>query len=35
MTALFEPGRSYQLNPAVALHPEPFGALAYPLGAAR
>jgi hypothetical protein len=35
MTALFEPGRGYELNPAVALHPEPFGALAYPFGNRR
>ncbi len=35
MTALFEPGRSYELNPAVAPRPEPFGALAYHFGNRR
>lgn len=32
MTASFEPSRGYRLNPAVALRPEPFGALAYHFG---
>jgi len=35
MTAPFEPGRGYQLNPDVALRPEPFGALAYHFGTRR
>jgi len=35
MTAPFEPGRGYELNPAVALRPEPFGALAYHFGNRR
>jgi putative mycofactocin binding protein MftB len=35
MTALFDPGRGYQLNPDVALRPEPFGALAYHFGTRR
>ena len=28
MTQPFEPGCGYELNPAVAIRPEPFGALA-------
>lgn len=32
MTDPFDPGRGYRLNPAVALRPEPFGALAYHFG---
>ncbi len=35
MTAPFEPDRGYRLNPAVALRPEPFGALAYHFGTRR
>jgi putative mycofactocin binding protein MftB len=35
MTAPFEPGRGYRLNPDVALRPEPFGALAYHFGTRR
>jgi mycofactocin biosynthesis protein MftB len=35
MTAPFEPGRGYRLNPQVALRPEPFGALAYHFGTRR
>jgi len=35
MTTSFEPGRGYRLNPAVALRPEPFGALAYHFGNRR
>jgi mycofactocin biosynthesis protein MftB len=35
MTAPFEPGHGYQLNPRVALRPEPFGALAYHFGTRR
>jgi mycofactocin biosynthesis protein MftB len=35
MTAPFEPDRGYQLNPDVALRPEPFGALAYHFGTRR
>jgi putative mycofactocin binding protein MftB len=35
MTAPFEPGIGYQLNPDVALRPEPFGALAYHFGTRR
>ena len=35
MTAPFDPGRGYGLNPAVALRPEPFGALAYHFGNRR
>ena len=35
MTAAFEPVRGYQLNPQVALRPEPFGALAYHFGTRR
>ncbi len=35
MTAPFEPDRGYTLNPAVALRPEPFGALAYHFGTRR
>jgi putative mycofactocin binding protein MftB len=35
MTAPFEPGHGYQLNPQVALRPEPFGALAYHFGTRR
>jgi mycofactocin biosynthesis protein MftB len=35
MTAPFEPVRGYQLNPDVALRPEPFGALAYHFGTRR
>jgi mycofactocin biosynthesis protein MftB len=35
MTTPFEPARGYQLNPAVALRPEPFGALAYHFGNRR
>jgi putative mycofactocin binding protein MftB len=35
MTAPFEPGRGYRLNPGVALRPEPFGALAYHFGTRR
>jgi putative mycofactocin binding protein MftB len=35
MTAPFEPARGYRLNPAVALRPEPFGALAYHFGTRR
>jgi hypothetical protein len=35
MTALFEPGRGGELNPAVAPRPEPFGALAHPFGNSR
>ena len=35
MTTPFEPGRGYELNPAVALRPEPFGALAYHFGNRR
>ena len=35
MTAPFEPDRGYELNPAVALRPEPFGALAYHFGNRR
>ncbi|HUY47860.1 MAG TPA: mycofactocin biosynthesis chaperone MftB [Streptosporangiaceae bacterium] len=35
MTASFEPGRGYRLNPDVALRPEPFGALAYHFGTRR
>jgi putative mycofactocin binding protein MftB len=32
VTAPFQPGLGYQLNPDVALRPEPFGALAYHFG---
>jgi putative mycofactocin binding protein MftB len=35
MTATFEPARGYRLNPAVALRPEPFGALVYHFGTRR
>ena len=35
MTAPFEPGRGYRLNPDAALRPEPFGALAYHFGTRR
>jgi len=35
MTTPFEPGLGYRLNPAVALRPEPFGALAYHFGNRR
>jgi putative mycofactocin binding protein MftB len=35
MTAPFEPARGYRLNPAVALRPEPFGALVYHFGTRR
>ena len=35
MITPFEPGRGYRLNPAVALRPEPFGALAYHFGNRR
>ena len=35
MIAPFEPDRGYQLNPDVALRPEPFGALAYHFGTRR
>jgi len=35
MTTPFEPARGYRLNPAVALRPEPFGALAYHFGNRR
>ena len=35
MTAPFDPGHGYGLNPAVALRPEPFGALAYHFGNRR
>ena len=35
MTAPFEPGRGYRLNPDAALRPEPFGALAYHFGPRR
>jgi mycofactocin biosynthesis protein MftB len=35
MTAPFEPCRRYRINPAVALRPEPFGALAYHFGTRR
>jgi mycofactocin biosynthesis protein MftB len=35
MSTPFEPGRGYQLNPDVALRPEPFGALAYHFGTRR
>ena len=35
MTAPFEPGLGYRLNPDVALRPEPFGALAYHYGTRR
>ena len=35
MSAPFEPGRGYRLNPDVALRPEPFGALAYHFGTRR
>jgi mycofactocin biosynthesis protein MftB len=35
MSAPFEPGHRYQLNPDVALRPEPFGALAYHFGTRR
>ena len=35
MTAPFEPGLGYHLNPDVALRPEPFGALAYHFGTRR
>jgi putative mycofactocin binding protein MftB len=35
MTAEFEPARSYRLNRAVALRPEPFGALACHFGTRR
>jgi putative mycofactocin binding protein MftB len=35
MTAPFDPGRGYRLNPDVALRPEPFGALAYHFGTRR
>jgi putative mycofactocin binding protein MftB len=35
MTAPFEPGLGYRLNPALALRPEPFGALAYHFGTRR
>src|ERR1019366_6488000 len=35
MTAPFDPGRGYGLNPTVALRPEPFGALAYHFGNRR
>jgi mycofactocin biosynthesis protein MftB len=31
----FDPGASYRLDPAVALRPEPFGALAYHYGSRR
>jgi putative mycofactocin binding protein MftB len=34
-SAQFDPGRSYRLNPRVALRPEPFGALAYHFGNRR
>jgi len=35
MNGPFEPSRGYRLNPAVALRPEPFGALAYHFGTRR
>ena len=35
MTAPFQPGLGYRLNPDVALRPEPFGALAYHFGTRR
>jgi mycofactocin biosynthesis protein MftB len=35
MSTPFELGRGYQLNPDVALRPEPFGALAYHFGTRR
>jgi mycofactocin biosynthesis protein MftB len=35
MTTPFDPGCGYGLNPAVALRPEPFGALAYHFGNRR
>ena len=35
MNGPFEPWRGYRLNPAVALRPEPFGALAYHFGTRR
>jgi len=35
MITPFEPSRGYRLNPAVALRPEPFGALAYHFGNRR
>src|ERR1017187_4414318 len=35
MTAPFDPGRGYRLNPAGALRAEPFGGLAYQFGNGR